>query len=83
MEKIGYEERIGKMKRKGHEEKKPKQFLIEFLGRLGLSRDFNNVEMGNKKGTQVNFIILPSAKSGLKFLIKIKGFRETVVNSFQ
>lgn len=38
--------------------------------------------MGNKKGTQVNFDSLPSAKSGLKFLIKIKGFGETVVAPF-
>lgn len=84
MEKIGYEERIEKMKRKGHEEKKkPEQFLIEFWRRLRLSRDFSNVEMGNKKGTQVNFDTLPSAKSGLKFLIKIEGFRETLVAPFR
>lgn len=82
MEKIGYEERIEKEREKAIGRKKPEQFLIEFWGRLGLSRDFNNVEMGNKKGTQVNFDSLPSAKSGLKFLIKIKGFRETVVAPF-
>lgn len=38
--------------------------------------------MGNTKGTQVSFDRLTSAKSGLKFLIKIKGFRETVVTPF-
>lgn len=49
---------------------------------VGLSRDLNDVEMSNTKGTQVSFDRLTSAKSGLKFLIKIKGFRETVVTPF-
>lgn len=38
--------------------------------------------MGNKKGPEVNLDSWPSAKSGLKILIKIKGFRVTVVAPF-